>query len=175
MTSNSKLISDEQISSVVRSAICVIMTIKNDLEDELTLLQKYFDEIRSPGMPTPIPDDITFYNISSALYRTDNLTMGELSKGIAAPMSSTTRMVNWLVDNGYAHRLSDPDDRRIVRVALTDEGRKLHEYIESHIIQRVRETMQLLTKEEQVTIIDVFDRLARAFNLGVAKNSRSCK
>jgi DNA-binding MarR family transcriptional regulator len=173
MTSNSNPISDEQISSVVKSAICVIMTLKDNLEDELTLLKKYYNEIHSPGIPTSIPDDITFFNTSSALYRTTNLTMGELSKGISAPTSSTTRMVNWLVDNGYALRLSDPDDRRIVRVALTDEGRKLHEYIESHIIKRIRTTMQLLTKEEQVTIIDVFDKLARAFNLKIVKNNRS--
>jgi DNA-binding MarR family transcriptional regulator len=99
----------------------------------------------------------------------DNLTMGELSKSIAAPMSSTTRMVNWLVENGYAVRLSDPDDRRIVRVTLTEEGRKLHEYIEGHIIKRVRETIQLLTQEEQATIINVFDKLARAFNISGAR------
>jgi DNA-binding MarR family transcriptional regulator len=169
MTSKSKPISDEQISSVVRNAICVIVTIKNELEDELTLLQQYYNETRSSDMPALIPDDITFFNTSSTLYRTENLTMGELSKSIAAPMSSTTRMVNWLVDNGYAARLSDPDDRRIVRVTLTEEGRKLHEYIESHIIERVRETIQLLTQEEQATIINVFDKLARAFNISGAR------
>jgi DNA-binding MarR family transcriptional regulator len=169
MTSNAKLLSESQLSSLVSNAICVIVTIKNNLEDELTLLQQYYNETRSSNMPTSIPDDITFFNTSGALYRTINLTMGELSKSIAAPMSSTTRMVNWLVDNGYAARLSDPDDRRIVRVTLTDEGRKLHEYIEDHIIKRVRETMQLLTKEEQATIINIFDKLAREFNLKEAK------
>jgi DNA-binding MarR family transcriptional regulator len=165
MPNNPKLISDEQISSVVQNAICVIMTIKNNLEDELTLLKQYYNETRSTDMPTPIPDDITFFNTSGTLYRTDNLTMGELSKSIAAPMSSTTRMVNWLVDNGYAARLSDPDDRRIVRVTLTKEGRKLYEYIEGHIVQRVRETMQMLTQDEQTTVLAVFDKLARAFNI----------
>ena len=169
MTNNPKPISDEQISAVVRNAICVIMTIKNELEDELTLLQKYYSETRSSNMPVSIPDDITFFNTSGALYQTENLTMGELSKSIAAPMSSTTRMVNWLVDNGYAVRLSDPDDRRIVRVTLTEEGRKLHEYIESHIIQRVKETVQILTQEEQAVVLAVFDKLARVFNLKEAK------
>jgi DNA-binding MarR family transcriptional regulator len=95
--------------------------------------------------------------------------MGELSKSIAAPMSSTTRMVNWLVDNGYAARLSDPDDRRIVRVTLTEEGRKLYEYIEGHIVQRVRETLQILTQEEQSVVLAVFDKLARAFNISAVK------
>ena len=165
MTSKSKPISDEQISSVVRNAICVIVTIKNNLEDELTLLQQYYNETRSSDMPTSIPDDITFFNTSGALYRATNLTMGELSKSIAAPMSSTTRMVNWLVDNGYALRLSDPDDRRIVRVTLTEEGRKLHEYIEGHIISRVRETMNMLTQEEQAVVLAIFDKLACAFNI----------
>lgn len=169
MPNNPKPISDEQISSVVRNAICVIVTIKNNLEDELTLLQQYYNETRSTDMPTPIPDDITFFNTSGTLYRADNLTMGELSKSIAAPMSSTTRMVNWLVDNGYAARLSDPDDRRIVRVTLTAEGRKLHEYIEGHIINRVRETMNMLTQEEQATVLAVFDKLARAFDIQGAK------
>ena len=69
MTNNPKPISDEQISSVVRNAICVIVTIKNNLEDELTLLQQYYNETRSSDMPTSIPDDITFFNTSGALYR----------------------------------------------------------------------------------------------------------
>jgi DNA-binding MarR family transcriptional regulator len=169
MKSKLKLRSDSQISSLVANAICVTMSLKNLLEDELTLLQKYFDEMRSPGTPNQLPEDAMFYSMTSALYTKKNLTMGELSKRISAPMSSTTRMMNWLVENGYALRLSDPGDRRIVRVTLTDEGRKLHEYIESHIIQRVRETMQLLNEEEQTTIIKVFDKLARAFNFKETK------
>lgn len=161
---NPKLLSDSHVSSLVANAICVTMSLKNLLEDELTFLQKYFDEMRSPDTSSQLPEDAMFYSMTSALYRKENLTMGELSKSISAPMSSTTRMMNWLVDNGYALRLSDPDDRRIVRVTLTGEGRKLHEYIESHIIQRVRETMQLLNEEEQATIIKIFDKLACVFN-----------
>jgi DNA-binding MarR family transcriptional regulator len=169
MKKPSKINSDSQISSLVANAICVTMSLKNLLEDELVLLQKYFDDMRSPGTTNHLPEDAMFYSMTSALYGTQNLTMGELSKSISAPMSSTTRMMNWLVDNGYAQRLSDPSDRRIVRVTLTDEGRKLHEYIESHIIQRVRETMQLLDQDEQATIIKIFDKLAGVFNLKESK------
>jgi len=169
MARNPKLLSDSQLSSLVSNAICVTMSLKNLLEDELTLLQKYFDEMRSAGIPSHIPEGALFYSITSSLYRKTNLTMGELSKSISAPMSSTTRMMNWLVDNGYAMRLSDPEDRRVVRVTLTEEGRKLHEYIEGHIIKRIRETMQLLTREEQDTIIRIFDKLAHVFNLQEAK------
>jgi len=164
MPRNSKLLSDSQISSVVANAICVTMSLKNILENELTLLEEYFDEMHSTSKPSQLPEDAMFYSMTRTLYTKKTLTMGELSKSISAPMSSTTRMMNWLVNNGYALRNSDPADRRIVMVSLTSEGRKLHEYIESHVIQRIRETVQLLTQEEQVTIIKVFDKLARVFN-----------
>jgi len=170
MKSNAVPLTDRQLSSLVENAICVTMSLKNLLEDELTLLQKYFDEMKSAGIPSHIPEGALFYSITSSLYRKGNLTMGELSKSISAPMSSTTRMMNWLVDKDYAARLSDPDDRRIVRVALTDEGRRLHEYIESHIIKRIRETMQLLTKEEQASIIHIFEKLSQVFNFQEAKS-----
>ena len=40
------------------------------------------------------------------------------------------------LDKNYAERLADPEDRRVVRVALTDKGRELHGAIENYISQR---------------------------------------
>ena len=47
--------------------------------------------------------------------------MGELSNALSLPFSTATRMVDYLVARGYIQRLSDTTDRRVVRVALTDE------------------------------------------------------
>jgi len=51
--------------------------------------------------------------------------MGELSRATSIPQSSSTRMVDWMVENGYVERFQDADDRRIVRIRLTDEGLEL--------------------------------------------------
>ncbi|MFM8320294.1 MAG: MarR family winged helix-turn-helix transcriptional regulator, partial [Chloroflexota bacterium] len=39
------------------------------------------------------------------------ITMGDLSRILGIPFSTTTRTVDWMVDNGYIQRLADPEDR----------------------------------------------------------------
>lgn len=51
--------------------------------------------------------------------------MGELSRATAIPQSTATRMVDWMVDNGYVDRFQDDEDRRVVRIRLTESGRDL--------------------------------------------------
>ncbi|TAK33257.1 MAG: MarR family transcriptional regulator [Chloroflexota bacterium] len=66
-----------------------------------------------------------FVCAAGILYRDGSLTMGELSRATAIPQSTTTRMVDWMVDNGYVERFPDDEDRRVVRIRLTDSGREL--------------------------------------------------
>ena len=73
--------------------------------------------------------------MGSILYRGTNLTTGELGRAPSLPLSTTNRIAILWVDNGYAQRISDPDDRRIVRVALTDSDRLLYVTIENHMAE----------------------------------------
>ena len=91
------------------------------------------------------------------------MTMGELSHTLSVPFSTTTRMVDWFVDNSYAQRLSDPEDRRVVRVALTDSGRELHRTVERYMVQRFRQMLSPLTAEEQSVLLMLLEKMARAF------------
>ena len=103
-----------------------------------------------------------FYRMSLNLYRKSNLTMGELSNTLLVPLSTATRMVDWLVETGYAQRLLDPEDRRIVRVALTDKGWELHKAIVSYIAQRFQQTLSCLTVEEQTTLFAIIRKVVAA-------------
>jgi DNA-binding PadR family transcriptional regulator len=43
-----------------------------------------------------------------------------------APFSTATRTTDWLLNNGYVQRLTDPNDRRlVVCVELTEAGKEL--------------------------------------------------
>ena len=64
--------------------------------------------------------------------------MGELSNALYVPFSRATRIIDALVSDGYVKRMNDPDDRRIVRVALTPEGIKLHHTIENFTTDHVQ-------------------------------------
>ena len=53
-------------------------------------------------------------------------TMGELADALGVALSTATQLVERIEKRGLAAREhSDPDDRRVVRLALTDEGRRL--------------------------------------------------
>ena len=86
--------------------------------------------------------------------------MGELSHALAVPMSTATRAVERWVDSGFAQRLSDPDDRRIVRIDLTESGRRLHEIIENSISRSIQRAMGCLTSEEQGMLFTLTRKVA---------------
>jgi DNA-binding MarR family transcriptional regulator len=93
--------------------------------------------------------------------------MGELSGALSVPLSTATRMVDWLVSSGYAQRLPDVEDRRVVRVALTDSGRELHRTIESYTSERVQQILFCLTPEEQATLFALIRKVVAALK-GIA-------
>jgi DNA-binding MarR family transcriptional regulator len=53
------------------------------------------------------------------------IRMGDLSARLLVANSSCNRIVGRLVDGGFLSRLHDENDRRIVLVQLTPEGRRL--------------------------------------------------
>jgi len=69
-------------------------------------------------------------------------------------------MVDSLVENGLADRLSDPEDRRVVRVTLTDNGLRFHEAFEAHVAQNSQRIMACLTPEEQRILIALLRKIA---------------
>jgi DNA-binding MarR family transcriptional regulator len=69
-------------------------------------------------------------------------------------------MVNWLVDGGYVKRLPDPDDRRIVKVALTEKGKELHRVIGTYMRERVQELLtSSLTVAEKIILFTLINKV----------------
>ena len=100
-----------------------------------------------------------FYRISNIIYPGNDVTMGELSNMLAVPLSTATRIVNWMVNDGYIKRLPDPEDRRVVRVALTEKGLELHRSIKSYVEERVNNILSSLSSEEQITLLQLIDKV----------------
>jgi len=95
------------------------------------------------------------------MYPNNKPTMGELSRALALPLSTTTNVMDFLVKNGYCKRLSDRNDRRIVRVALTDVGRRNLEISDKYIAQRGQEILSALTVKEQTTFLTLLKKIAK--------------
>lgn len=152
----------EQVAQLVRDFLQMQLWFEAAMPKELAHLKNRLDEIAPADEPQRAANYSLFYRVSTILFRNSNLTMGELSRTLLIPLSTATRMVGWLVDHGYAQRLADPDDRRIVRVALTDSGQRLHSAIESYVTQRVQQILNPLASEERSTFFALFHKVASA-------------
>lgn len=130
--------------------------------EELRQLLSQLDETCAEDKPRHIAKPTAFYRMSYMLYRNPSPTMGELSHALSVPLPTATRMATWWVDNGYAQRMPDASDRRVVRVALTDKGRRLHEAIEAQIVRGVQKALGCLTPQERAALLGLVAKIAAA-------------
>lgn len=91
--------------------------------------------------------------------RGDPPTMKELADCLNITPPSTTIMVNKLVKAGYIERRADPQDRRTIRLALTDPGKQKLEEAVSEIRARVAELTKVLTGEEKKYFIKILSKI----------------
>jgi MarR family multiple antibiotic resistance transcriptional regulator len=151
-----------QVMSVVQGFVQMWIKFESALHKEIAQRQQgNGDEAASKRLHSYI-DYGTFYRVSSSLQMERSLSMGELSNALSVPFSKATRVVDGLVTDGYLTRLPDPDDRRVIKVALTQEGTKLHKTIESFTGEHVQDILAGLTSEEQEILFVLIRKVVAA-------------
>jgi DNA-binding MarR family transcriptional regulator len=153
---------DKQITAVVHGFTQVWNKFESTLSQELAQIQESLNGIRPGQESHPNANYELFYRVSNSINQKENPTMGELSSALSVPLSTATRIADWMVDNGYVQRLPDPEDRRIVRIALTSTGQELHKTMESYMRQRVQQILSSLTLEERTTLITLIGKVVSA-------------
>ncbi len=107
------------------------------------------------------PDDYTFlFRIFTILAQSDDLpTMGELSSDLDVPLSTATRIVDWLVRANFVERIHDSHDRRVVRVQMTANGEELYQISMEYNRQQIAQLLSNFTTEEQVQMLRLMTKL----------------
>jgi DNA-binding MarR family transcriptional regulator len=131
------------------------------LPENIETLKKRLFQTSHSNPVENINDFDLFYNVGSAFSRQPEptMTMGDLSHSLNVPLSTATRIVDWLVNNGYAQRLPDPEDRRIVRVALTETGSAMCHEIDNFFMERIEHLMRGFTPEERNTFRGLLQKI----------------
>jgi DNA-binding MarR family transcriptional regulator len=80
--------------------------------------------------------------------RTTSVTMTELAKTLMMTKPQLTHVVNRLVKLGIVERQPDAMDRRVIHVALTDNGRKTFEDMRQKMKEKIKNRLASLTSEE---------------------------
>ncbi len=152
-----------QLAAVWEDFLRLRPHLKVMLPDDLARLKERLAELHPGDTSRRVADYDLFYRIGVVLAaEREPMTMGKLSAALAVPLSTATRMVDWMVQSGYVERLPDPTDRRVVLVALTGPGRELYETINSYVRQRVERLLGAFGPEERDELIRLLRKLADA-------------
>ncbi len=127
--------------------------------ENMATMRVYLDEERLKGKAGTMNFNL-FYNVGAILSReAEPVTMGELGHALDVPLSTATRIVDWMVDRGYVRRIHDPNDRRVVRLSLTDNGQELYRTIDRFIRDRIEMILHELTPAERDSLLVLVHRL----------------
>jgi DNA-binding MarR family transcriptional regulator len=121
--------------------------------------KKQMEGIRHGGTGDP-EDRFYFLRIFIILSHSESPpTMGELSADLGIPLSSATRIINWLVKAGFIERIQDPSDRRVVRVEMTKQARHFYQTAIDYNKQRISHLMQRFSAEERSQLLHLMGKL----------------
>jgi MarR family transcriptional regulator, 2-MHQ and catechol-resistance regulon repressor len=107
----------------------------------------------------------TEFGVLEVLYHKGELPVCDVQRRILVESSSTTYVVDKLVERGLVRRRHSRTDRRVVLLALTPAGRRLIQRIFPPHADAMRRAVAALPPQEQAQAV----RLLRTLGLGAAE------
>ena len=86
--------------------------------------------------------------------------MSELAKACGMPLPTATHVVDKLVKNNLVKRTLDENDRRVIFVEFTEEGRKVMTVCDAHHKENVKKMMSILDKGDQERLVSTMEQFA---------------
>jgi DNA-binding MarR family transcriptional regulator len=103
------------------------------------------------------------FDVLATLGNTSGFPMGELSKRTLIAKGTLTGVVDRLERRGLVARSPNPNDRRSLRVALTDDGQRLFEQIFPRHLRKLEKRFEGMPKEEIEELARCLARVRRIF------------
>lgn len=100
------------------------------------------------------------YHLLLCLAHYDELTAQDVARLTWRPRNSLSRAVHRMLGQGYLTRVPDPDDKRRARLALTPDGRAMHDRIAAYLVRREAEILDILDPEERSQLASTLRKLA---------------
>lgn len=113
-----------------------------------------------------------FY-IMMCLYKEGSCKASRLAEIMEVKPSAITVMIDRLVNNGLVIREADAQDRRVVLIGLTEQGRLVLEEVKQTRQEQVNQFLSCLEPDELEIFLAAFDKVAQAANQAVKPST--CK
>jgi len=87
------------------------------------------------------------------------LTVSELSSLLQITPAAVTHMINPLEEKGFVERLSDPSDRRVVIIGMTDKGLEIAQSFVGNAQNKLMGLVTHLGKDDSRTFIQLMNKV----------------
>jgi DNA-binding MarR family transcriptional regulator len=101
------------------------------------------------------------YSVLVALDRSAIRTQAALAEAIGADKTRIIAILDDLQQNGLIERVADPDDRRARILAITTEGRRLKEAIQTEIQRGEERWLGTLSATDRAVFLRVLEQLSK--------------
>jgi DNA-binding MarR family transcriptional regulator len=93
------------------------------------------------------------------LDRSGELKMTDLAKFMNVSTAAVTGLADRLVRDGYAARVSDPKDRRVVKIKLTQKGRKVADTLNNHRREMTIKVVSKISKADRAHYLRILEQI----------------
>ena len=100
------------------------------------------------------------------LSRHGRMKMTELSNMLHVTTAATTGMVDRLVKNSYVERMSDPEDRRIIRIDLTRKGANSIKRVAAERKKVTMKIFSVISEKERQEYLSILQRIKENLTKG---------
>ncbi len=118
---------------------------------------------------TPLDIKVPHLDILANLYRFEGISQQDLARKLLVGRSNISMLLPQIEKRGLIERRADPDDRRILRLYLTDKGRDLTRQALAIELALIEHSMSTTTVDECNQVGDVMQRMigrVEAFETG---------
>ena len=96
--------------------------------------------------------------------RSGEISLNELAELLVLDKSTMSRTINNLVEDGLVIRELHPEDRRYVKIKLTDKGMKVFKNIEESMDRYYKAIFNSVPEEKREQVLDSLKLLIEAVN-----------
>lgn len=99
-------------------------------------------------------------HVLDTLAEEGDLSMQQLARRMYKSVSTMTRVVGQLVRRGYVKRRQDPEDRRVIHVSITPQGKAIVAAINRDLIETQKAILQAIPTAQWAGAFTVLEALA---------------
>lgn len=103
------------------------------------------------------------YNALLILIPGEVFNCNELSKKMNLSVSRSSRILDKLVKNGYLREIKNKEDRRVLKVRLSDKGKEIRNKIKNRLDECEKDILSKLQKSELYLLEDTLNKISSVF------------